>query len=197
MVKLSAFDSSSCNKIDSTKFTITVSLIPTASFTFNPATPQENVITNFVNQSTGATQYFWNFADGDTSVEVNPQHLFNATGTYNVCLTAINDAGCSDTTCADVRSIINPALDVPTAFTPGKFGVNSKIRVEGFGIKEIHWSIYNRWGQKIYETNNRKSGWDGTFNGKLQPMDVYTYALKVTFSDGSKATKTGDITLLR
>jgi gliding motility-associated-like protein len=61
----------------------------------------------------------------------------------------------------------------------------------------MDWNIYNRWGQKIYESNNLKSAWDGTYKGKLQPMDVYSYTLKVTFSNGQKATKTGDITLLR
>ena len=83
------------------------------------------------------------------------------------------------------------------AFTPGRFGVNGRIKVEGFGIAEMHWSIYNRWGQKVYETNNTKSAWDGTFNGKIQPLDVYAYTLDVTFSDGTKYRKTGDITLLR
>ena len=196
-VSLIAFDSTSCNKIDSTSFTIIVSSIPSASFTYTPNPPQENTISSFENQSIGATNYLWNFADGDTSTEVNPQHLFNETGVFNVCLKAINEAGCSDDTCIDVRTLIKPLLAVPSAFTPGRFGVNSRIRVEGFGISKMRWAIYNRWGQKVYESNNRKSAWDGTFNGKLQPMDVYAYTLDVTFSDGTKTRKTGDITLLR
>ena len=196
-VKLMAYDSTSCNKIDSTAFTITVSPVPTAAFTFTPNPPQENSFTDFQNQSTSATKYLWNFADGDTSTEMNPRHLFPATSTYNVCLKATNETGCSDDTCIDVRALVKPLVDVPKAFTPGRFGVNGNIRVEGFGITEMHWNIYNRWGQKVYESNNRKVGWDGTVNGKLQPMDVYSYTLKVTFSDGTKATKTGDITLLR
>ena len=196
-VTLQAFDSTSCNKVDSTSFTITVSSIPNASFMYNPLQPQENTVTNFMNQSTGATQYLWNFGDGDTTNDVNPSHIFPATSTYNVCLKATNDAGCADDTCISVKSIIKPLLDVPTAFTPGKFGVNGRIRVEGFGIAEMHWAIYNRWGQKVYETNNRKSAWDGTYKGKIQPVDVYTYTLEVTFTNGTKAKKTGDITLLR
>lgn len=196
-VRLRAFDSSSCNKVDSTSFTITVSPVPSASFTYSPNPPQENEISKFVNQSLNATHYLWNFGDGDSSTEVSPQHLFNASQVYNVCLKAINDAGCSDDTCIDVRAIVKPILDVPSAFTPGKFGANSKIRVEGFAIQTMHWAIYNRWGQKVYETNNRKSAWDGTYKGKLQPADVYAYTLDVTFSDGTKVKKTGDITLLR
>jgi gliding motility-associated-like protein len=197
VVRLMAFDSTSCNKVDSSTFTITVSPNPTASFSYNPNPPQENTATNFVNQSTGATKYLWHFGDGDSSIEVNPSHIFPATATYNVCLNAANDFGCSADTCMDIRALIKPLVDVPTAFTPGRFGVNGRITVQGFGISEMHWSIYNRWGQKVYETNNIKSSWDGTFNGKVQPLDVYTYTLDVTFSDGTKYKKTGDITLLR
>jgi gliding motility-associated-like protein len=196
-VKLTAFDSTSCNKVSDTTFTINVSPIPFASFSYNPTVPKENTFTNFTNQSVGATKYLWNFSDGDTSNLKDPKHIFAATGTFNVCLNAANDVGCSDDTCIQVQSLIKPLVDVPTAFTPGKFGSNGIIKVVGFGIKEMHWTIYNRWGQKVFETNSTKSGWDGTFNGKLQPMDVYSYTLEVIFSDGKKVTKTGDITLLR
>ncbi len=197
VVTLKAFDSTSCNEIDSTNFTITVSAIPVASFTFNPNPPQENTVTNFVNQSIGATNYFWNFGDGDSSTETNPTHIFPATATYNVCLNAANEAGCSDDTCINVRSLIRPLVDVPSAFTPGRFGVNGRIGVAGFGIAKMQWSIYNRWGQKVFVSDNIKSTWDGTFKGKLQPLGVYAYTLDVSFSDGTKYRKTGDITLLR
>jgi gliding motility-associated-like protein len=69
--------------------------------------------------------------------------------------------------------------------------------VEGFGIAKMTWRIYNRWGQVVYETGDRKGGWDGTFRGQPQPMDVYAYTLDVEFSDGTKTKKTGDITLIR
>ncbi|MEO8819594.1 MAG: PKD domain-containing protein [Ginsengibacter sp.] len=196
-VKLTAYDSSSCNKINDSSFTITVSPIPTASFTYNPLQPKENTFTNFVNQSIGASHYSWSFGDGDTSTLENPRHIYEITDSYRVCLNASNDVGCSDDTCQNVSALVKPLVDLPSAFTPGKFGANGIIRVVGFGIKEMKWTIYNRWGQKVYESNNLKDGWDGTFNGKLQPMDVYTYTLGVTFSTGQKVTKTGDITLLR
>ncbi len=196
-VTLTAFDSTSCNKTDTTTFKITVSPIPTASFTYNPNPPKENTFTNFVNQSVGAVNYIWNFGDGDSSTMETPSHIFNSTGTYNVCLNAANETGCSDDTCIAVAALIKPLVDVPSAFTPGKFGANSIIKVAGFGIKSLHWTIYNRWGQKVFESTDLKSGWDGTFQGKLQPMDAYAYTLSVTFSDGKIITKTGDITLLR
>ena len=196
-VTLYAFDSTSCNKLDSTSFTISVIDIPVAAFSFGPNPPQENTATQFTNQSIGAITYVWHFGDGDSSTEVSPKHLFIATGTYNVCLTATNAAGCSDDTCMQVSAIIKPLLDVPSAFTPGKFGVNSVVSVKGFGIKEMQWNIYNRWGQKVFESTNPSNGWDGYYKGKLQPMDVYTYTLDVIFSDGTKTRKAGDITLIR
>jgi len=196
-VKLTAIDTSTCNKTDETTFVITVFAIPTAGFSFSPIPGDANRPINFTNQSSGALRYKWDFGDGDTSNVQNPSHLFNASAIFNVCLVAINDAGCADTTCADVTARIIPLLDVPNAFTPGKFGKNGRIAVEGFGIGKMDWRIYNRWGQMVFATASRKDGWDGTFKGALQPMDVYTYTLEVEFTDGKKFRKTGDITLLR
>ena len=139
----------------------------------------------------------WSFGDGDTSTLTTPSYFFGSTGTFNVCLQAINQYGCIADTCESVAALIRPLVDVPSAFTPGKFGVNSSIRVVGFGIAQMQWSIYNRWGQRVFETTSTKGAWDGTFEGKPQPMDVYAYTLAVIFSDGKKFTKTGDITLLR
>ena len=197
IVKLTAIDTSTCNKRDDTTFTVTVYSIPTAGFQFSPIPGEANKPIYFTNQSLGATQYKWNFDDGETSAESDPQHLFNATKVFNVCLIAINAAGCADTLCQPVEAKIIPLLDVPNAFTPGRFGVNSTITVLGFGIGKMDWRIYNRWGQTVFVTSNRKDGWDGTFKGVIQPMDVYTYTLDVEFTDGKKFRKTGDITLLR
>jgi gliding motility-associated-like protein len=57
--------------------------------------------------------------------------------------------------------------------------------------------IWNRWGQKVFESADINSGWDGKFKGVVQPMDVYAYTLDVEFFDGTKVNKKGDITLIR
>ncbi len=197
-VRLIASDTNTCNKIDTSGyFTIRVLPKPVAAFIWAPNPPQENVPVSFTNQSIGALTYQWSFGDGDTSVLTNPAHEYNATGTYKVTLVAFNEAGCTDTAQRDVPVIIVPALDVPNAFTPSQPGTNSKIFVRGFGITKLAWKIYNRWGQLVFESNSKNIGWDGTFKGKLQPIDVYVYTLDVEFSDGKKLKKTGDISLLR
>ncbi len=196
-VRLTAIDTTTCNRTDTYTFPITVFSIPSAGFSFSPVPAEENKPTNFTNFSSGATTYRWNFGDGRTSDLSNPSHQYNATGTYNTCLIAINAAGCRDTFCLDVPAIVLPLLGVPNAFTPGKFGVNGVIKVLGFGINKMNWKIYNRWGQMVFSSSSQESGWDGTFKGTLQPMDVYTYSLDVEFTDGKKVRKTGDISLLR
>ncbi len=197
-VRLIAIDTSTCNKRDTSAFfAITVFPIPTANFTWTPNPPIENTITQFTNLSIGANRYFWDFGDGESSTAVNPSHLYNATGVYKATLYAFNVADCVDSITLDVPILIRPLLDVPNAFTPGRFGKNGIIKVEGFGIGKMSWKIYNRWGQVVFSTSDRTQGWDGTFRGQVQAMDVYTYTLDAEFTDGTKVRKTGDITLLR
>ncbi len=197
-VRLIAIDTSTCNKRDtSAYFTITVFPIPTANFSWTPNPPVENTITRFTNLSLGASKYLWQFGDGESSTDVNPAHLYNATGVYQATLYAFNIADCVDSITQDIPIIIKPLVDVPNAFTPGRFGKNGVVKVEGFGIGKMSWKIYNRWGQVVFATSDRNQGWDGMFKGALQPMDVYAYTLDVEFTDGVKLRKTGDISLLR
>ena len=200
-ITLIANDTSTCNKTDTTRQTITVANPPTANFTFSPVTPIENTPTSFTNQSSpDAVNFIWNFGDGatlQTMTRLAVTHQYNVSGTYNVCLVAINGAGCPDTTCQPVNAIVTDAVDVPNAFTPLSSDINNTVFVRGFGITKLQFIIWNRWGQKVFETNDVNIGWDGKFKGVVQPMDVYAYTLSVEFSDGKKATKKGDITLIR
>lgn len=201
-VRLIAFNPNTCNLSDTTAyFTITVLDAPTPDFSFAPIAPLENTPTTFTNLSSpDAIRFRWQFGDGDSLLTVSRQpvqHQYNATGTFNACLTAYNAAGCDSTLCRPVRAIIVPVLDVPNAFTPQSGDENSIILVRGFGIAKMQFIIWNRWGQKVFETNNRFQGWDGKVKGVVQPMDVYAYTLSVEFSDGVKTTKKGDITLIR
>ncbi len=200
-VTLLAIDSATCNVVDSTKTTVGVYAIPKADFTVSPQPPSENTPINFTNQSSAdAVRFKWLFGDGDSLLTTSRspiQHEYNTTGKYTACLIAYNVANCPDSVCKPVQTIIVPALDVPNAFTPLSGNVNSIIYVRGYGIAKMKFIIWNRWGQKVFETDSRKSGWDGKYKGVLQPMDVYAYTLEVEFSDGSKASKKGDITLIR
>ena len=200
-ITMIAVDSSTCNIADTTKFTITVQGKPTAGFSYTPESPQPpNTPTVFRDASSPAVKYQWLFGDGTSETKTTPDtvvHLYNKTATYTACLVVTNQSGCMDTTCQQVSPVINPLLDVPNAFTPGRFGEYGIIKVVVLGITQLVWRIYNRWGQMVFESNDPFVGWDGTYRGAIQPMDVYGYTLEAKFSDGTHIAKKGDITLIR
>lgn len=200
-VTLIASNPNTCNLTDTTRMTITVYSNPAADFNTSPVPPTENTPTTFTNLSSpDAVLFRWDFGDGDTlrtTSRLPVQHQYNRTGTFNACLTAINANGCADTICRPVDALVAALVDVPNAFTPQSGDVNSRVFVRGFGIVKIRFIIWNRWGQKIFESHSMTEGWDGKYKGVLQPMDVYAYTLDVEFFDGTKATKKGDITLIR
>lgn len=200
-VKLVVTDNNTCNIIDSTFRDIVVQDKPTAGFTYDPVTPVQNTPTTFTNTSSpDAVRFSWNFGDGtilDTTTRFPISYQFNRTATYTVCLAAINASGCADTVCQPVDAIVIPRVDLPNAFTPLGPAPNNQVFVRGFGIARMRLLIFNRFGQKVFESNSTKIGWDGKFNGVVQPMDAYAYVLDVDFTDGTKTTRKGDITLIR
>jgi gliding motility-associated-like protein len=124
-------------------------------------------------------------------------HIYNTAGTYSVNLFAFNQYGCTDTAFQQVTAIVAPLVDVPNAFSPNGDGTNDLVYVKGYGIGKMTWHIYNRWGQLVFTSFDLNTGWDGRYKGVLQPQDVYAYVLNVQFTNGTKYTKKGDITLLR
>jgi gliding motility-associated-like protein len=180
-VSLIASDPSTCNLVDTSTITITVHDNPLANFSFTPNPGQENTPTNFINTSTGAIKYFWSFGDGDTSLQINPIHQYMQTASFPACLTAINAFGCADSICQRVSSIILPLVDIPNAFTPNNDGVNDGFRpiVTGHDPKSYVFTVFNRWGELLFESKTNDESWDGIVNGRVVQQDMYVWHLKV------------------
>jgi len=92
------------------------------------------------------------------------------------------------------------SVDVPTAFTPNGDGTNDVVYVAGWGIKKLNYfRIYNRWGELVFETNDIKIGWDGTYEGVPQNTETYVYEVSVEpyVDKGKTVFKKGAIKLLR
>ncbi|MDI1354202.1 MAG: PKD domain-containing protein [bacterium] len=91
------------------------------------------------------------------------------------------------------------SVDLPTAFTPNGDGTNDVIYAAGWGIRKlIYLRIYNRWGQLLFESNDIKTGWDGTYNGVAQNMDTYVYQVSIeTYIDDAPLTKSSTFKLVR
>lgn len=89
-------------------------------------------------------------------------------------------------------------VDVPKAFSPNGDEINDEFRVNGWGIKRlIELRIYNRWGTEVFYSDDLNTGWDGTINGKPQPIDSYAYVFKVEMWDDKVLEQKGTFTLVR
>ena len=67
----------------------------------------------------------------------------------------------------------------------------------GISVERINFMIYDRWGSKVFQTTNPNQGWDGTYNGKLLPPDVFVYYIDATFNDGQKKAIKGSVAILK
>ena len=195
---LIACDPGSCNGCDTAFSVITVlNAPPLSAFTPNPATVNITSPIHFQNQSIGATQYQWIFGDGDTSTEASPSHTYLHSGDYTACLIARNNGGCPDTVCKLISIKLIPVIDVPNAFSPNGDGQNDFLFAYGQDVTQLVFRVFNRWGEKVFESTDINVGWDGTYKGVDQEMEAYAWTLSATFTNGESISKQGNVTLLR
>jgi len=86
---------------------------------------------------------------------------------------------------------------VPTGFSPNNDGINDTLYVRGGPFSSLQFIIYNKWGEKIIESNNPEIGWDGTRKGKKEPVGVYLWTFNAVTLDGKIYTKSGEVTIIR
>ncbi len=115
-------------------------------------------------------------------------------------LTISDTLGCFSTESYFYFEILEVAeVDLPDAFTPNGDGINDKVFVKGWGIENLlSFSIYNRWGEQVFQTSNISEGWDGTYKDELQSPDSYAYIVVVkNYIYGEPTTIKGFIDLVR
>lgn len=177
--------------------------IPEPNFSWQPnPTDIFNVDLDFVNLTIAGDTYAWDFAGLGTSTMVNPAFTFpnDSGGVYPVCLTATSIHSCVATICHDV--IIDGVFIIytPNAFTPDGNGTNDLflpiLQGDEEGTYELF--IFNRWGQVVFKSTNKLTGWDGTHNNMKAKEDTYVWKIKVKDQKNSKKYEyTGHVTLLR
>jgi gliding motility-associated-like protein len=112
-------------------------------------------------------------------------------------VTATTEHGCSVSDSIDVL-VKETVIDIPNAFAPNGNGANSTFKPSKRGIAKLKsFNIFNRWGEKVFETTNIDNGWDGTFNDKPQPIGVYVYTIEAVTDSGKAFIKQGNVTLVR
>ncbi len=255
---------------------------PDVDFEFDDVCQNEPaVFNNLTTITTGSiSSYFWDFGDGQTSTEDEPSHFYDAPGTFTVTLIAFSSNGCSDTLTADIyigelpfadagpdqtveylatftldgtgvgtflwfpqNPIIIPAnissltiadptvelaetttflltvtspdgcsetdtvtifvnqitiVEVPSAFSPNGDGINDEIFVLNHEVGELlEYTIFNRWGQIIFSTQDINGGWDGSIEGTEAEMGTYVYLVRAIGLGGEFFQRQGNITLVR
>lgn len=157
---------------------ITVSPSPSAAFTANPmiTTIFDPEIAFSSLASNDVVSWTYHFGDGEVSDVPNPMHTYSTWGDYTVTQTVVNNYGCPNVSSLLIKILPEFRFWIPNSFTPGNNdGLNDVFKPIVIGVEDYQFSIYNRWGELIYKTNDTESGWDGTFKGKESPMDVYVW----------------------
>lgn len=189
------------NCTNTTTQTVTVYPAARANFDATPLTSysDESSPINFNNQSLNSDSWFWIFGDGNTSTQRSPSHVYTAPGVYTVTLVAANQYGCDDTfTRINYITIYqNARVFIPNVFTPNGDGTNDLFQVFALGIRFVDLSVFNRIGEKVYQSNNITDGWDGTYLGTPAPPGVYVYSVRVVFDDNTTRYLKGSLTLLK
>ncbi|MCC7302364.1 MAG: gliding motility-associated C-terminal domain-containing protein [Bacteroidia bacterium] len=167
----------------STTATVNSLMPPVANFSYSPS-----VITlidpeaQFTDLSAGATLWYWDFGDGNTSTTQHPLHTYLLDGTYLVTLIVENQFGCTDTVTQTLLVEGYFTFYIPNAFTPNNSGSNEIFAAEFTGIEEQGYEmfIFSRWGDVVFHTTDPNQGWYGSYNnsGPMVQEGVYVYLFK-------------------
>ncbi len=195
--------------------TVTVYPKPVANYTFAPdsawvrSQTEAGTPIKFFNLSGSGSSYIWDFDDGQSSYEYQPQHEYDAVGRYYVILRVENTYGCLDTFISETPVVIyaRGILEFPNAITiyadnpadeyydPDEADPRV-FRPYSSGVEKYKLEIYNRWGELIFESDDVNKGWNGYIKGSPAKQDVYVWRVRATFSNGKPVIKAGDLTVL-
>jgi len=156
----------------------------------------------------GAT-YLWDFGDGSTYSAYDTAHQYSAPGVYDVSLTAWTIHGCeASMTVPEAVTVIGEGyIRFPNAFRPNMTGpiegaynpsehMNLVFHPVYEGVIQYELVVYDRWGEKLFQTNDITRGWDGYNQGTLCAQGVYVWRATVMFGNGKTDILAGDVTLL-
>lgn len=186
--------------LDTASIIVTVDTIPTSSISGNTTVILGSGTTL---TASGGSSYLWSPSTG-LSCPTCPVTTATPTVTTQYCVTATNTAGCTDSSCIIIEVDIECGeLFVPTAFSPNSDNENDRLKIMiGYigCIEEINFAIFDRWGEKVFETSEPEiavnEGWDGSYKGKPLDTNVFVYYLKAKVN-GTDVDKHGNITLVK
>ena len=181
---------------------ICINPTPKAGISANPTTlDTSNPETEIINTSTGASSYEWNMGDNglysffQPGMYTYPMYTLNE---FIITLTATSDKGCVDTAMYKIFFDNSLIFYVPTAFTPDGNEYNNVFKpILTSIVAEYNLQIYNRWGELIFESNDKEVGWDGSYNGRMTQNGTYNWVIKIKTDGTQTHVKRGSVTLIR
>lgn len=181
---------------------ITVLKSPVAGFENDPEELSFfNRTTAITDLSEDAISWFYTFGDGGLAYIAEPTYTFQDTGMYVITQVVTHESGCTDTLRKNIDVEPFLALQMPNAFTPNNDGLNDDFRGKGYlpGLREYNLSIWNRWGEKVYETSDPNSGWNGEYQneGQQAMAGVYVFVVRYIGPRGEPYEQKGHVTLIR
>lgn len=186
---------------NSTTLTNYINVTQTPAASFNSVNTDGGQFV-FENTSTGGQIFNWDFGTGDVSSDESPNYDYgDQTGSFTVTLVASTPSGCS----RSISSVITIEEDliffVPNAFTPNADQNNNyfePVMTSGFEADSYEFTVFNRWGELVFQSNDIEVGWDGTYQNRVAPTGIYTWI--ITFTDAvtdKKYRYDGSMNLLR
>lgn len=147
--------------------------------------------------ATGAGSYQWSPVTGlNCTTCTSP--VATPAQTTEYCVTITDANGCSDSACFTIYvDIPCGVIYIPNAFSPNNDQENDLECVMGACIEEMHFTIFNRWGELVFESRDQKICWDGTDGRDVLGTAVFTYYLEATLKGGKIISQKGNISLIR
>ena len=154
---------------------------------------------HFYDRSKNENSWSWDFGDGQTSTLQNPVHDYLSKGIYTVKLIVMNDGMCTDSIVKTVEVKPEFTFYIPNTFTPNGDNLNDNFTGKGEEITEFDMTIFDRWGNKIFQTNDMIKGWDGRANGgtNIAQQDVYVYQVNLKDVSGKPHFYEGQVNLVK
>ena len=198
---LTVTSDSGCVNALSKNNSITVYPKPIAAFNAQPeSATMTNPVISIINLSAGSDFWNWDFGDsGASSVFNPPAHTYPDTGIYTITLITSTQYGCVDTAYETI--VIEPdfLFYIPNSFTPNDDGINDFFTGKGIFITTFEMTIFDRWGNLIFFSDDINNTWDGKANRgtEIAQMDVYVYVIYVTDLKKIPHKYKGIVTLVR
>ncbi|MBK8491874.1 MAG: VCBS repeat-containing protein [Saprospirales bacterium] len=182
---------------DTAKVTVNSHPLPVVTLMPGDTTLDAGSVLNLL--AMGADTYTWAPAD-QLSCANCPDPEFTAAESVELTVTGEDAFGCQASASIGITVLSNDLrFELPNAFTPDNDGSNDTFKPITGGVifQSYLMRVYNRWGALVYETTKPENGWNGQFDGKPMPSDVYAFYMQYTLTDGTAGTEKGEVTLLR